>query len=174
MELLGDLLTAGLILLAIWTFIPQSVKASARGGLGPLAASLAAAVRAGLPAIERAAYKLVVGHPRAYVSTVAAEAPSASGTPYRPAPDTDQLEPGDTPALSTSSELPDEAALTRHMASLKKPNGQYWLSANRIAAAVGGERETALQIVRSVRGREVLPNERMLSVDGKRQITWEP
>jgi hypothetical protein len=73
---------------------------------------------------------------------------------YRDTPDIDQLKPASIVPQHTST-LPDETALIQHLARLTKPNGTYWLSANKVYAAVGGDRETVLAVIREVRGTPV-------------------
>lgn len=114
-----------------------------------------------------------------YVTNNDAAEAERPGTQYQHAPDTAAVVPASTQAASTSTgpaeqTIATEVELAKHLATLRKPSGSYWLSANKIFVAVGGERESVLAAVREVRGREVQPNERMLMIDGKRQITWEP
>lgn len=75
-----------------------------------------------------------------------------SGTEYRDIPDTYQPEPASTNAASTSILLASTADLVRHLAGLRKTNGDYAMSGNRIVAAVEMGRNEVLAIVREVRG----------------------
>lgn len=61
MEALGDWFTAALIVISIWTFIPDGVKTALRSGLGPSALALASAIRSAVPYVGRAMTWLIVG-----------------------------------------------------------------------------------------------------------------
>jgi len=81
--------------------------------------------------------------------------PSGARSPVPP--DTYQAIPPGTASLDTSMVPPDPAALARHLAELKQPNGLHWLSANKIVSVVPGNRNEVLAIVREVRGESEAP-----------------
>jgi hypothetical protein len=72
-------------------------------------------------------------------------------------PDMYQAVPPSIGADDTSMVPPDALALARHLAALRQPNGLHWLSANKIALAVGGNRNEVMAAVRAVRGDEPPP-----------------
>jgi hypothetical protein len=100
-----------------------------------------------------------------------------SGTEYRDIPDTYQPEPASTNAASTGISLANTADLVRHLSGLRKANGDYAMSGNRIVAAVEMGRNEVLAIVREVRGNPPEPAEpynptKHLLLDGVKR--WIP
>jgi hypothetical protein len=65
--------------------------------------------------------------------------------------------PGSVNIEMSNQVPPDALALARHLAALRQPNGLHWLSANKIALAVGGNRNEVMAAVRAVRGDEPPP-----------------
>lgn len=94
----------------------------------------------------------------AYVERGQGEVNSQTGIQYRHPPDIDAEIPAGVNALHTGT-IPDETALIQHLSRLIKPSGVYWLSANKLYAAIGGDRETVLAVIRDVRGETVKPND---------------
>lgn len=108
-----------------------------------------------------------------YVANEEAKNEQHDGTQYRDIPDTYQPEPASIDATSTSIFLANTTDLVRHLASLRKANGDYAMSANRIVAAVEMGRNDVLDIVRSIRGTDPIePYDaaKHLMVDGGKRI----
>lgn len=66
--MLGDILTIGLVLLALWTFVPRRLRVAARVGIEPTVIVLADYVRSGARMAGRVAadllYRVLIGRPR--------------------------------------------------------------------------------------------------------------
>jgi hypothetical protein len=97
-------------------------------------------------------------------------------TAYQVPPDTDAEYTISTDLTSTSIAVADTAALVRHLAIIKKVNGDYAMSGNRIVAAVEMGRNEVLAIVRDARGVTPEPLEaydpaKHIKVGGDRWIT---
>ena len=114
----------------------------------------ASIVAAGFAWDQRAIIGAVLGALRRRYLTVSFDGlmeSIADDTPYRDTGDIDQLKPASMGAPQTGA-IPSDEALARHLAALTKPNGTHWLSANKIVAAVGGDRATVLAWIREERG----------------------
>ena len=96
-------------------------------------------------------------------------------TEYLVPPDTDAEYTTSTEPVSTSITVTDTTALVRHLAIIRKPNGDYAMSGNRIVAAVEMGRNEVLDLVRAARGTEPAPQEpydprKHIMVNGKEWI----
>ena len=168
---IGDAITICLVLLALWTFIPRSLRTALRGGLEPTVIALASVVRAGTRiaahALTEMAYKVLIGQvppPSVkrsdatkidYVAPLVLQTGSASPEPLPVRADTHQ--PGSveldenaqgvkTPTFDITARLSREELITL-LAVQKTPTGEYAYSANRITEFVGG---TAAEVKRQI------------------------
>ena len=87
----------------------------------------------------------------AYVERTPPQASMQTDTAYRHAPDIDAEIPTSICDVHTSM-IPDETALIQHLARLTKPSGDYWLTANKLYAAMGGDRNVVMATIRAARG----------------------
>lgn len=170
---IGDVVTIGLILVALWTFIPSQHRATLRGGLEPTVIALAGFVRRGSKAVAYViadlAYVVFVGQPRIVKSFdssgadyVAQRAPRTAPEPPEPAvvrADVHQLGSGEPAKNGDVAELPridinarmTRAELITLLAVQKAEDGAYRYSANQITGFVGGTAADVKKLIAEIR-----------------------
>lgn len=115
---IGDAVTICLVLLALWTFIPRSLRTALRGGLEPTVIALASVVRAGTRVaahvLTELAYKVLIGQvpphhvktPANYVALVDQDTPLEFVAAPVAATDREAAQPIAKPATPDNAELP--------------------------------------------------------------------